>query len=115
MKKFIILLASVSVVFFTQSCAVFTLADANTLQKGMAPTEVLNQVSKGPRETLVNASKNLEVQVFQIVVGNYKADYFAAYKGGKLLYWGYPYEFARHNNPEIVEMGAWAVDELKRL
>jgi len=115
MKKLLILVASVTVMITAQSCSVFTLADANTLQKGMSSAEVLSIVSKGPRETLVNASKNLEVQVFQMTIGSYKADYIAAYKSGKLLYWGYPYEFARHNNPEIVEIGTWAVEELKRL
>jgi len=38
-------------------------------------------------------------------------DYFVAYEDNKVIFWGYPYEFNRHENPLINEIGLKALEE----
>lgn len=102
------------------SCAKFTLSDSNKIQKGMAPAQVNDIVSKGPEKEFMMSiytapSKKYFVQVYDIQVGSYNSDYFAVYENDKLLYWGYPYEFNRHPDPLLNEIGKTAVAEYEKI
>ncbi len=41
---------------------------------------------------------NLEMRIYKIDPGLYHTRYFILFNNGKLIFWGFPYEYARHNN-----------------
>jgi hypothetical protein len=86
----------------------------------MSIEEVSQKVSKGPISefdmSIYSApSKKYFVQVYSIHTGGYNSDYFAVYENGKLLYWGYPYEFNRHPDAMLNEIGRTAVAEYEKI
>ncbi len=118
MKKHIFIILVLTFTF--TSCVRFSLGDANKIQKGMTSSEVNGIVSKGPVKDFMmtiysSPSKKYFVQVYDIHVGNYNSDYFAVYENEKLLYWGYPYEFNRHPDPLLNEIGKTAVAEYEKI
>ncbi len=42
-------------------------------------------------------------------------DYFVAYEDKKVFFWGHPYEFNRHENPLINEIGLKAMEEYNKV
>ena len=102
------------------SCAKFSLTDANAIQKGMSYSEVISKVSKKPMKefdiTIYSApSKKYFVQVYELHNGGDNSDYLAVFENDKLLYWGYPYEFNRHPDATLNEIGKTAVAEYEKL
>lgn len=96
------------------SCTSFNMADANRLSKGMTPDMVLGLVSKGPRTTVTftipsEPRTTFTAQVSDLALGSAKADYYAVFEEGELVYWGHPYEFNRYPDPRMNEIGAAAV------
>jgi hypothetical protein len=81
----------------------------------MTPEYVESVVAKGPYHTMTMPKGNSFIQVFKIHIGDYESDYLAVYQDGKLKYWGFPYEFLRHHDTQLNEIGAWAVEEIKKL
>ena len=51
--------------------------------------------------------------VFDLKLVGIRADYMAIFDRDRLLYWGHPYEFNRHPDALINELGAAAVAELQ--
>ena len=96
------------------SCKQFGIGDANKMQRSMTQAQALDLASKGPRDTYKNAALNLDVQVYALSMGNVTSDYLLAFKNDKLIYWGYPYEFMRHSDPAIVEIGRWTVEKIEK-
>lgn len=91
-------------------CKQFSLADANVLQKGMQAGAVLAVVAKGPQDSYEitlpsDTTMRFHVMVFRMHVGNSKGDYYAAFRNDSLFYWGYPYEWNRHPDSIIREVG----------
>lgn len=102
------------------SCFRFTLVDANAIQKGMARSEVAKIVTKGPVkefEIRLNSAQSNKyfVQFYEIASGGFLSDYFAVYENDKLLYWGYPYEFNRHPDTKLNEIGKELVAEFEKI
>lgn len=100
-------------------CAAFNLGDANRLQKGQTKDQVLDVVSKGPSKTFEikapgDASRKLEVMSFVLKNAGTATEYFAVFEDNKLLYWGYPYEFNRHPDIRLNEIGRLAVEESQK-
>jgi hypothetical protein len=60
----------------------------------------------------VNPPDIIEVQTYILSKGVYFSYYFLAFQNNKLIYWGYPHEFARIENPLINDIGRKAVREL---
>ncbi len=113
-------LAAISASIAFNSCAQFTLADANMLSKGMTVKDVGDSISKGPQNTFeinLPSSPNKKYYVEQYIIsfGDYKSVYFCVYEGGKLLYWGYPLEFNRHPDPTLNEIGRAATAAYDRV
>lgn len=55
------------------------------------------------------------IHVYILSVGDYKSDYFLAFRNDRLVYWGYPHEFARSSDPYLNEIGKVAVEEYLKL
>ncbi|MCF7920884.1 MAG: hypothetical protein K9N06_13315 [Candidatus Cloacimonetes bacterium] len=62
--------------------------------------------------TGVNAPDTYEIQVYKLDSGGYLANYMLAYRNDELLYWGYPYEFARDKDPLLNEMGEKVIQQI---
>jgi hypothetical protein len=108
-------------------CLLFGGCDAHYLnnhhldgfRKGMPRCQVLAFLGFDPVAYFVVASDDgsLAVDVFRHVNGNYVSDYFLLYENDKLLYWGYPHEYAKHSDPKIQKAGRSAVigwNEIKK-
>lgn len=81
----------------------------------MTPEYVESLVTKGPYYTTTMPKYNIFIQVFKIHIGDYKSNYIAMYQDGKLKYWGFPYEFLRHQDAQLNEVGAWVMEEINKL
>ncbi|MBW1743367.1 MAG: hypothetical protein JRJ47_08040 [Deltaproteobacteria bacterium] len=64
---------------------------------------------------LTEPSDSIEIQSYILSSGDYRSDYFLAFKDNKLIYWGYPHEFARVDDPYINEIGEKGVIRLKEM
>jgi len=108
-------------IFTLAACTTyFTLSDSNNMQRDMTVEEVASKVSEAPVKefdiTIYSApSKKYFVQVYDLYTGKYNSDYFAVYENGKLLYWGYPYEFNKHPDATLNEIGRTAVAEYDKI
>lgn len=119
MKKLVLLLFG-SAATVLASCSHFTYSDANHLQKGQTIEEVADLVSKGPKNTFeisLPSSPNIKYVIEQYIVkaGEYEQAFFCVYQGGKLLYWGYPFEFRRHPDATLNEIGNAAITAYNRV
>lgn len=102
------------------SCNHITINDVNNIQKGMSRTQVQTIVStKAVKEFTIALSSRPDsryfIQVFSFFVEEYQSDYFIVYENEKLLYWGYPYEFNRHPDPLLNDIGKTAVAEYEKI
>ncbi|MBC8124712.1 MAG: hypothetical protein H7X70_03160 [Candidatus Kapabacteria bacterium] len=114
------------------SCATSSmgLADSNRLQKGMTSAMVQEVLSVEPKQTVTfkvpqGSNNTIIAMVFDMSVGHTssgfwtlfvgkpKSDYFAVFENDVLLYWGHPYEFNRHPDPRLNEIGKLAVEMTK--
>lgn len=103
-----------TLVLISTSCTTFGLGDANKLQVGMSAATVTDLVSKGPKKsfdfTVVALPGNtFKAMVFDLTLGSTNAEYYAVFKNDELYYWGHPYEFNRHPDPNINAVGKAAV------
>lgn len=107
-----------------------SLAEANRLQKGMTSANVTEVLSVEPRQTVTftvpqGSNNTIIALVFEmsvsrtssdfssLFVSKPKSDYIAVFENDKLLYWGHPYEFNRHPDPRLNEIGRIAVEMTK--
>lgn len=125
-----LVICMISVVFVSCATSSMGLADTNRLQKGMTSAKVQEVLSVDPKSTVTFAvpkgsNTTIVAMVFSMVVGSTndsfiaintskpKADYFVVFENDKLLYWGHPYEFNRHPDPRLNEIGRIAVEMTK--
>lgn len=83
----------------------------NNLTYGQSPAAVAGMTGN-PAHTQfhikVHGSPVL-VQVYSLVSGDYASDYFLTYQNGRLIFWGYPNEYARDKSNFIRSVGRYAV------
>ena len=112
------LLILVSICFFV-SCAQMTLGHVGKLRQGMTVEESQKVANISPKYIFylgtIEGDGTIEVHSYILTSGNYKSNYFLAYRNGQLIYWGYPHEFARSKNPLLNEIGRKAVNRLEQL
>jgi len=102
------------------SCMALTTFDTSDIKKGMSFPEVythLNVFEKRAFYVKVSSSAQHEYFVEAYRAGyhpNYY-DYFVAYEDKRVLFWGHPYEFNRHENPLINEIGLKAMEEYNKV
>jgi hypothetical protein len=74
------------------------------LKKGYTEDAVFKVVGIKPNCTVeVNSSKKLNLGIYNLSATNYYGSYFLLYAKGRLIYWGYPHEYARHQDGDINE------------
>lgn len=112
------LLILVSILFLI-SCAQITLRQVGKLRKGMTVEESQKVTTVPPKYTfplgMIKGEGAIEVHSYILTSGNYRTNYFLAYRNGRLIYWGYPHEFARSKDPLLNEIGRKAVSRLEQL
>lgn len=78
--------------------------DLQYLKKGYTEEAVYKAVGIRPNCTVeVNHSKRLLLGIYNLSASNYYGTYCLLYSGGKLVYWGYPHEYARHRDSDVNE------------
>ena len=112
----ILILVSIS---FLISCAQITLTQVGKLRMGMTIEESQKVTTVSPKYTIplgtIEGNGTIEVHSYILTSGNYKSNYFLAYRSARLIYWGYPHEFARSKDPLLNEIGQKAVSRLEQL
>ncbi len=102
------------------ACVHFTPETLDRFQKGMPLATTLDIAPISPRSEMTitvssDAKSVYTIHVYVLSMGDYKSNYFLAFRNDKLVYWGYPHEFARSSDPYINEIGKAAVDEYLRI
>ncbi|MBK9249027.1 MAG: hypothetical protein IPM69_13155 [Ignavibacteria bacterium] len=97
------------------SCTHFTPETLDKFQKGMSMATTLSIAPVSPREefsVVIPSDTKAEYRfhVYILSIGDYKSDYFLAFRNDRLIYWGYPHEFARSSDTYINEIGKEAVN-----
>ena len=112
----ILILVSISLLI---SCAQITLTQVGKLRMGMTIEESQKVTAVSPKYTIplgtIEGNGTIAVHSYILTSGNYKSNYFLAYRNGGLIYWGYPHEFARSKDLLLNEIGQKAVIRLEQL
>ena len=112
----LVILASIS---FFVSCNRITLSQVGRLSKGMTVVDAQQVTTTSPKYIFVldfsEDDEIIEVHSYILNTGNYTSDYFLAYRNNRLIYWGYPHEFARSKDPLLNKIGQKAVSRLINL
>lgn len=89
------------------------------LQKKLTEEEVnkLVEIEATYEFTLhINAdSSEYKVKSYTLSIGSYDSQFLFCFKNNKLLFWGYPHEFARANSPILNEIGEKSIAKIKQL
>jgi len=110
-----LLITIVSVSLLLSSCFLAFPPSINKklLTKGNSMTEFLNDDQKPSKRFAVStgsaSSAKIEILVYYIRYGEHTSTYFAAFSDEKLIFWGYPNEFARSYDPYINQVGKAAI------
>ena len=80
------------------SCATLTLDKVSALRKNMTRQEARATLGIEPKAA-IDLGDSVTVDVYDLSNGGYNAPYYVSYKEGKVLYWGYPHEYAREKDP----------------
>jgi hypothetical protein len=118
--RFLLLLIAVLCV---DSCAskvgFMTLSDTANLRKYMSVVESKSVLPQPPKYEFsldsIHEGEPVLVDAYLIVSGDYSSQYILAFSKERLLYWGYPHEFARSKDVFFNAVGEQAVARLKRL
>lgn len=107
-------ITSVCIAGMLSSCGMsrLYLQHIDQFDQGKTTQQVAELISKEPdlsfEITPASKSGNTKkylIEQYTIWLGDYETPYLCAYEGGKLMYWGYPWEFTRHSNPVLNEIG----------
>jgi hypothetical protein len=117
--RFPLLVALAASLIGCVTTASMTIADAGRLRRNMSSAEAQSVLLSSPRHEItldeVGDSGPILVDDFLLVSGDYSSRYLLAFSDGRLLYWGYPHEFARSRDPLVNAIGEQAVSRLKEL
>jgi hypothetical protein len=118
--RFLLLLMAVICVDSCVSKVGFmTLSNAASLRKGMSIAESKSVLPQLPQYEFsldsIHEDEPVLVDAYYVVSGDYVAQYILAFSKDRLLYWGYPHEFARSKDAFINTIGEQAVIKLKQL
>lgn len=79
------------------------------LRQGMTVEESQKVTNKSPKHTFfldgLEGNDTIEVHAYILFSGAYGSNYFLVYRNKRLIYWGYPHEFARSKDPVLNEIG----------
>jgi len=96
-----------------------TLSDAANLRRGMSVAESKSVLPNRPKYEFsldsIHEGERVLIDAYYVVSGDYTAQYMLAFSEDRLLYWGYPHEFARSKDSFINEIGKQAVTRFRQL
>ncbi|MBI3258100.1 MAG: hypothetical protein HYZ54_01260 [Ignavibacteriae bacterium] len=114
-KSSIILLSFIGLAscqtFITESN--LRLSKGTTLQAFKTEDVDYDKVVSLPKLSAKNKNK-YEVYMTTIRGAVFKEVYYYAFENDKLIYWGYPYQFSRSNNPLLEDIGIEAFEYSKK-
>lgn len=115
MHKYKINIFLISLSLIILSCANnLTLSKISPLRKAMAEEEVNSIIQTETNREFsikIDSTKEIiDVRTYTLSSGSYDSNYLLCYKENKLLFWGYPHEFARSNDKIINEIGKKSVE-----
>lgn len=90
--------------------------DLMRLEKGMQQSEAAGILRSEPRTSLsIRVDRQrVTTDVYRLSSGQYYSDYFLSYDAaGKLVFWGYPHEFARSKSSFVNNIGRKSLEALK--
>jgi len=104
---------------FAVTCKSVTLTDVGELHKGMNAEESKAALPVPPKYEFsldsIDGNGPFLVDIYLLVSGDYSSKYILAFSDSKLLYWGYPHEFARSRDSLINSIGEQSVKKLNEL
>lgn len=109
-------IATACILVLSSCMQTFSLSDANKVRKGMTKKEVKSQVAGSPVKDFqisITSDPNATFNVMYYIVqmgGSVFSDYYLVFENDKLLYWGQPYEFLRHPDTKLNEIGVAAAN-----
>lgn len=123
MKNNRALLVMIAILPILSGCGgrhLISLGDVATLRRGMSAMEVDVLIRKQSKEQLSfqldSGEGAVQVDVYRMSEGaSDDSYYFIGFVNGKLVYWGYPHEFARIGDSTVNEIGKKAVDQMRTL
>ncbi len=115
--KIIRYLTIAAIVTFLTSCFPGTVTQSylGDLELGLSSSDVIEKMDTPIKEVDFNPP-GIEGKgrafSYRFVQGDQLVNYMLVFLDDKLVYWGYPHEFARHPDPKINKLGEIAVIEL---
>jgi hypothetical protein len=113
------ILFSLGIVLWLSSCAQMTLSHVTHLRNGMTSEQTRTVIGIPPQYfffvELTEPWSEIEVHSHILHSSDYYSDFFLAFKDNRLIYWGYPHEFARAQDPYINKIGEKAVNRLQQV
>ena len=92
------------------------IGNLSDLEIGMKIGNAIGKFSDEPEADLKFQVPGLDgearVITYNLISGDYVSDYFLVFLDNNLVYWGYPHEFARHDDPKINKLGWIAVEKV---
>lgn len=115
MKRIFITAVFAFCLFFVYSCVNTSLSSRTLMkfQKGMSPDTIKSLLEDEIIVKEINIDningKHIIVDVYMMSMGQVEGEYLVAFADRKLVYFGYPYEFASHSDKFINEIGKQAM------
>lgn len=115
-KSFLIIL---SIALVVTSCKTYSFAEADMINKGMTASTVLSLTSIRPTVDVPftvpgHTTSDYRVMVFPQVIGSKSADFYIVFESDKVIYWGHPYEFKRHPDQTLNDIGKAAYEAVQK-
>ncbi len=107
-----------SIAVVATSCKTYSFAEAEMINKGMTASTVLPFTSIRPTIDVpftvpVHTISDYHVMMFPQVIGSNSADFYIVFETDKVIYWGHPYEFKRHPDQTLNDIGKAAYDAVQ--
>jgi hypothetical protein len=80
----------------------------------MTSEQVKSVLNVAPKSTITLNDSN-SVEVYEMTSGGYGSRYYLSYNRGKLVYWGYPHEYAREKDPTLNRIAKETTEKLDAL
>lgn len=114
-KSFLIIL---SIAVVATSCRSYSFTEADMINKGMTASTVLSLTSMRPTADVPfsvpgHTTSDYRVIMFPQVIGSNSADFYIVFESDKVIYWGHPYEFKRHPDQTLNDIGKAAYEAVQ--
>ena len=99
-------------------CMSYSFKEADLISKGMTPTMVLAVSRDQPTVDVPFIVKGHEtsdyrVIVYRLALASNTSDFYIIFENDKVIYWGHPYEFKRHPDQTLNDIGKAAYEAVQ--